>query len=384
MALHDIVRIGRVLKIHDNFRCTLRSLDTMSDYLAVINPSPFGASLPEEDSLVYFYNTNHLKRVMGIIHDGIKETDKIDRGAAINNGEENDGNFPDMQPGDVFVGKYGRAYFYKSGDIRIGSWFNRSEIFFDDNGDLDANGLNFNLHTKDDGVSIYTTAPTLGAMATSLFIDRDINDLNISRLLIDDLGKVSISVGDGTAYHAKATFDVTGEMGLLNDLSGLELKASGAVNLYSGGADLLNSTGYLSFDPSGTISIGANEQIEAATGKITLEMLKEGSLTLTTESGQKLQVGPSGTLIVDNNIQLQAPTVLLNSASISLGSAPTTFAVSGAALIATLNAIIGLINSHIHPVVTTGSAVAQTGVASPSVAQIPPVTSAILLPGIKM
>lgn len=350
MALKDIVRIGRVMAIHPGFRCTLRSYDTMSDYLAIVNPSPYGATYPEVGALVYYYNTHTLKRVIGCIHD--TPSDNL----PVQEADENDGNFPDMSPGDAFVGKYGRAYFYKTGDVRVGSWFNRSEIYFGDNGDLDVNGLNFYLHTKDDGVEMYTTSPTDGSFGNKLFINRNTNDLNLlpaGQIAMDELGKTSISVGDGTLYHSKAIFDITGDIKLLNDMSGIEMMTTGLVNVFAGATSFGASTAYLSLEPAGNAYLGANIGLDLS-GTQTLDI---SSLKVTI--GSNTTIG--GPLTVNGASTINAPLVVNSPGTINgpltIGGAlaTQTFAASGVSVLSGTTNVIGPTNMS-GALVATGSA----------------------------
>lgn len=356
---HEIVRQGIVTAISDGFRCTVRTLDYGTIYKDVIvNPSPYGAVLPEKDALVLIYgvpNSNN-KQVIACLRDVPPETADYDLEYIHAHGEENDGNFPDMKPGDVFVGKYGRAYFYKTGDIRIGSLFNRTEIYFSDNGLLDLNGLNFNLHTKDDGIEVKTTSDVEGTFGTSFHINRNISDKLISSFNIDESGEVSIGAGDGVTYHCMATFDVTGDVSISNDLSGVELNAAGNVNIFSGASDFSGSLSSISLEPAGDMYLAcAKEMALSADQKVSVS-----SSIFSVEADLTIELSTQGTIRAEATaISLEAPTSVQGALSVAGPIACTGAMTMPSAACAGAMAV----GSMVSPSITTANLVA-TGTAT--------------------
>ena len=59
-----------------------------------------------------------------------------------------------MLPGQVYIGKHGRAYF--DGDVKIVSENLRSVLTLDDDDGLaELSGYNLSLHTEDDSIEIF-------------------------------------------------------------------------------------------------------------------------------------------------------------------------------------------------------------------------------------
>lgn len=240
----------------NNYRCWILALDTNSPYLAVCNPSPYMAVLPESNALVYFLDGPCLKRIIGCLHDLDFSQRTIADAATY--GEEAIGDDNELlvyNPGDVYVGKYGRALFDKAGNVDVTTFNARAELYMDqDTGRVELSGYDFSLFTKDDGVYIYSEDSTGDGYGDTLHIERSINDGAdlVTDLVLDTDGNYDLNVGyTGGAASVTMHMGVTGGYVLANSNGGMTLVAAGTWAIFSGGSAYADALVGLKLDNSG-------------------------------------------------------------------------------------------------------------------------------------
>lgn len=135
-------------------------------------------------------------------------------------------------------------------------------------------------------------------------------------------------------------------------------------NLYlkhaKGGSLGFNERGDLTIDVKGvdendgaSIDLTVQKEISLVCGKSSINVTKEGLISLKNSSGQEITLDEAGSKVTIKD--QSGNSIVMNGSSINIGSSATSFAVVGNLLITILNSMINILKIHTHTSAAPGS-----------------------------
>jgi hypothetical protein len=399
------LRIGKITSVRpDVFRCDLSFPGTYSSAKDVsIIPNPLFGFMPTVGTYVGVYDRPGVgKRVLCLLDaaDGRSPDEILEQ-------ETKSGTIPTMEPGDVYIGHRGRAYFNKHGDVHISARGSRAYLDLKcEKAKAELYAYNFDIFTPGNNVRIHSSSTVpLGPLQTwgdSLSIEvntplasagiddaPEVLPTNLGRLKISNVGSIDLDVLPMSAA-VNLHMDITGQIGLGRGLGvktiGLDISPVGTdiVKLYTLGSNLiLNNSSQtvtlsnlipktsLLMDGTGNVTLGAIESYfkRDFAGKTVTMVTSGGSITLK-DTGEIIQTGKTVDINGTAGVTLIGP-------DIKLGQTPAGHVAFAEILYNILNQLYALnmkIMVHTHPVV--GVVPAGTPLAAPSpilIGAVPPV-----------
>ena len=276
--MKGLIRLAKVKvapSAANGYNCTIEAQDTGSIYQAICNPSPYGWALPEKDALVEFLETKYVKRVTAVLHDIDTTNRSLDQRYREEELSSDISRNHGGNPGDVYIGKYGRSYYTKAGDVDVVSFSTHARLFLEQStGKSYFYGDNLDLGTNGQTIRILTQASSgaTGAVGDILSINSAAKGLSgatgpiQTTICLDNVGNVAMKVGiTGGNAQTSLNLGVTGIFqafcgaGTFGDaLVGLELdQNSKTVTLNSQGDIDLITTDTLSIQAD-TVQVDAN------------------------------------------------------------------------------------------------------------------------------
>ena len=275
--MKGLIRLAKVKKApcaDNGYNCIIQACDSNSIYQAICNPSPYGWALPEVDALVEFIDGPYVKRIVAVLHDidtSGRSLDQVyhEQESAFNIARNHGGN-----PGDVYVGKYGRSYYTKAGDVDVVSFSTHARLFLEQKtGNSYLYGDNLDLGTNGQTVRILTRAASgaTGAIGDTLAITSAAKGVSgatgpiQTAIGLDNVGNVAFQVGftggtpvTGLNLGVNGVFQAFCGAGTFGDaFVGLELDQNSKVAT-------LNSQGDIDLIATDTLNIQADTvQVDA-------------------------------------------------------------------------------------------------------------------------
>lgn len=289
------IRLGKILtppNTENGYRCDIEALDTNVRYQAICNPSPYGWALPEVGAIVYYLSSPFSIRIIGCLTDA----DERDLDA-IYSQEALGSIVASMNPGDVYVGKYGRGSFPNTGDADIVSFSTRGRLFLEQKtGTSYLSGNNLDLFTNGQGIRVFTANAKGEGIGDTLTIQRNSTDeenpQNLTSISLDTSGSVALNVG-----YVKKDDPKDPQNPKYIPTTNLELSTIGELKAYLGGETFDDAVVSLKMDsPNKDISIKSFGVVNVYTGETTLEeamvseVLDATSKLLALKSQGKIQV----------------------------------------------------------------------------------------------
>ena len=221
--MKGLIRLAKVISppsASNGYNCLIEAQDTGSKYQAICNPSPYGWALPEVNALVEFLETKYVKRITAVLHDFDASNRELDQRyreeeLAFNIARNHGGN-----PGDVYVGKYGRSYYTKAGDVDVVSFNTHARLFLEqstgkayvygDNLDLGVNGQTIRIMTQAASGATGAIGDTLLVQSAAKGVSGATGPIQTS-ICLDNLGNVAMGVGfNGKTPSTSLSLGVTG------------------------------------------------------------------------------------------------------------------------------------------------------------------------------
>jgi hypothetical protein len=306
--LFGTIKLGIIESIDkETYIATVRMADGLGQPNNVVaTPSAHLGFLPEAGTIAVVYDKpGWEKHVIGYL--SIPNDRTFEEVAASGENDATNVPFKSMKGGDMYVGKYGRAYFNSSGDVGINTFHNRATIKLDEKeSTAKISGYNFEMTTPGKGISIFTSSSIPGIYGDSLSIQRNVPspassipkefnpvpNIKVSEITLDTAGDFIIDVGiNGTTPSSYFSMDIIGditmgnvqkaslsiyadtEVDLHNPLAGLKLGIAGDSTLSTTTAevyvDTLGMTRLSSLSAPGTLPV-ASLALDGITGNATL------------------------------------------------------------------------------------------------------------------
>ena len=314
--LHGVIRLARVVSINRyNYRAVIDFLDPFGHAKDVVaNPSPVLGTLPVPGSLVAVYDPpDGQKRILYVLAD-LLSVETRSMATRMAEGEDKPGTIPrgTMNPGDVYIGRGGRAVFSSGGSAHISSQMCRSVLELEDSSKgIRMSGINFELFSFARGTRIASetalNSPTFG---DSLVFERNVPlpgmadvgpaviPTNISRLNFDDVGNCHLDIQSNTVEFSSWLDMSAGDIELANMLSSVKLSVNGVASIWSKIAPAGVAQSSLYLYPSGATEL----QSGAYPNSTVLSMDATGRAAINSYNAGSLYISPAiGTGLVSNS-----------------------------------------------------------------------------------
>lgn len=299
------------------FRATATFLDTGGSQVCTFTPSGGHGEMPLEGSLCAVYRKGQFFcQFIKELNDFTPSTTLSVEQRISQGSEVIIGTVPTLNPGDVYIGRYGKAVFNSAGSVNITTQMGNMSLQLNDQTQVSSlSGNNYLLSTPDEAIRIrtissipssygdairieknipqpYMTPGELAALSPAAIVPSlafiEIDEFNAitaavliptpaveSKLSIDELGNIDLG-------HVLASFsvDALGELNTISTL-GTTINSRTSVDInaaLAGGAELLlatdggvqigNNTGSMTIDPLGDVTISGDKivGIEGLTG----------------------------------------------------------------------------------------------------------------------
>lgn len=309
------IRIGQCSSVDTtNFTCDLTFVGTYSSATQVpLAPHPMMGMMPSAGDLVAIYDhPGYGKRVLFPLYESEDLTV-----SQLQDRPTQSGLVPNLNEGEVYIGRYGRALFDNQGNAYIQSQAARSGLNLKyDSSVSELYGQNLDIHTSGNNVRIHSSSSIPAIWGDSLSLEVNIPiapgidsapeviPSNLGRLVIGNTGSVDIDVLPLSLSPLSLQVNSVGYIsmgrlsGPITPISRPPLLAGLTIDIFNT-INLTNPLGGLSIPGSLAVSLG-NVSLRSAVANSSLNLLADGSIDIKNSSGF-FRIDSDGSMLMSNS-----------------------------------------------------------------------------------